>query len=260
MTISTQLYVNNAKSVLATGISPSDTALIVTTGTGGLFPSPSAGQFFLVTLEASGVYEIIKVSSRTGDTLTVSARAQEGTTANTWPASTPVEVRLTAGAITKFLRAQDKLFDLASVDLLSTPAASDANTYICHNNDEAGNPVVAINNSLGLWRLSTHTKVHLTGAITSVSTTTSAISTAIAAAVTSLVTGKYVIQFTSGANSGLVRAITSTSTDTVGWATALSVAPSIADTFDIYVSDYSLINSTSTLADDSLVNAIIFGS
>lgn len=101
-----QLFTNNAISLLQTSISPTDTSIQVQPGLGAQFPNPTLpGEFFLVTLEtiAAPFYrEIIKISGRSGDTLTVAAggRAQEGTTAQAWLATdTLVDHRITAETI-----------------------------------------------------------------------------------------------------------------------------------------------------------------
>jgi hypothetical protein len=64
-----------------------------------LFPSPTGGDFFLLTLTQPGVessWEIVKVTARSTDTLTV-VRAQEGTSAAAWASGSKAELRLTAG-------------------------------------------------------------------------------------------------------------------------------------------------------------------
>lgn len=102
MAQSTQLFSNNAVSLLAAPISAADVTLTVLPGYGQLFPQPTANQYFLVTLEdqASTIREIIKVTGRSGDTFTGIIRAQEGTIARSWSASsgndTLVDHRLTA--------------------------------------------------------------------------------------------------------------------------------------------------------------------
>ena len=76
-----QLYANNAKTTLASPINATQTTITVAPGTGSLFPSPSSGQAFKVTLvsaSSASVYEICLCTARSTDTLTV-VRAQEGT-------------------------------------------------------------------------------------------------------------------------------------------------------------------------------------
>ncbi len=98
------LFSNNAGSALASAITSGATTLTVTAGQGGLFPTPSGGDTFTVTLYAvTGVvesaWEVMTCTARSGDVLTVT-RGQEGTTAQAWPLGTPVEARLTAGVMT----------------------------------------------------------------------------------------------------------------------------------------------------------------
>ncbi len=76
-----QLFANNAKTTLAAPINATQTTITVAPGTGSLFPSPTTGQAFKVTLvsaTSSSTYEICLCTARSGDTLTVT-RAQEGT-------------------------------------------------------------------------------------------------------------------------------------------------------------------------------------
>jgi len=98
-----QLFANNASATLASNITSVATTLTVSAGAGALFPSPTGGNYFLITMVgvASGVetsWEIIKVTARSTDTLTI-VRAQESTTAYAWTAGTKIELRLTAGSM-----------------------------------------------------------------------------------------------------------------------------------------------------------------
>lgn len=78
-------FANNALSVLASPITSADTTIYLQAGTGSLFPTPTSGQVFLATIynSSSTSYEIVLVTARSGDTVTV-VRAQENTTAQTW--------------------------------------------------------------------------------------------------------------------------------------------------------------------------------
>lgn len=96
-----QLFTNNARTTLATAISGASTSLSLAAGTGALFPAPTGGDFFKVTLAtvAAGIesnLEIVTVTARSGDVLTVT-RAQEGTAAATHPIGDVVSLRDTAG-------------------------------------------------------------------------------------------------------------------------------------------------------------------
>lgn len=100
----TQLFANNAASELASAVTSGAVSLTLKTGDGAKFPSPVGGDFFLVTLyqkvgQDEINHEIVKCTARVGDVLTV-VRAQEGTTARAFNVDDPVELRLTAGAMT----------------------------------------------------------------------------------------------------------------------------------------------------------------
>ena len=70
---------NNAVSRLAGNISNSATTIVLVSGEGALFPALTAGEWFPATIISSaGAIEIIKVTARSTDTLTVE-RGQEGT-------------------------------------------------------------------------------------------------------------------------------------------------------------------------------------
>lgn len=78
-----QIFANNAKTTLAAPITSTQTSITVATGTGTLFPNPTTGQQFKITLvsaASASVYEICNCTSRSGDVLTV-VRGQEGTSA-----------------------------------------------------------------------------------------------------------------------------------------------------------------------------------
>ena len=105
----TQLFANNATTALAAAVAAGDTSFTVLTGAGSLFPSPTGGNFFAVTLshlDVNGVEvsrEITYCTARTGDTLTVT-RAREGTTALAFAAGDKVEARVTSATLTTFLQ------------------------------------------------------------------------------------------------------------------------------------------------------------
>jgi hypothetical protein len=95
------LIANNAKSTLASGIGALDTSLTVASGTETLFPSPSGGDYFYVTLEDSTgtVREIVKVTNRSGTTFTI-VRGQDGTIANIFLTGSVVELRINKASLT----------------------------------------------------------------------------------------------------------------------------------------------------------------
>ena len=94
---------NNAVSTITTVINASDVGIAVSAGTGALFPVISAGSYFYATLiSTGGTYEIVKVTARVGDTMTI-VRAQEGTTAQSFASGSRIEARITAASITDLI-------------------------------------------------------------------------------------------------------------------------------------------------------------
>lgn len=119
------LAANNAQSVLAAGISASATTMTLNTGTGALFPAPVSGtSFFKLTLidAATGqISEIVHVTARTGDTLTI-VRAQEGTLARAWSVNDIAANMMTAGTLSY-------IFDnYATIASLGTAASKNVGT------------------------------------------------------------------------------------------------------------------------------------
>lgn len=92
-------YANNATATLAASISAAATTINLASGQGALFPTPVGSSFFHATLvDALDNREIVKVTTRAADTLTVS-RAQEGTTARAYNTGDRLELWLTAAAL-----------------------------------------------------------------------------------------------------------------------------------------------------------------
>lgn len=92
-------FTNNATATLAASISSTSTSITVTTGQGALFPALAAGDYFYATLvDSSNNIEFIKVTARTGDTLTA-VRGQDNSTARAYLAADKVILRLNAAAL-----------------------------------------------------------------------------------------------------------------------------------------------------------------
>lgn len=117
------LLANNAKSALAGAIGALDTTLTITSGTEGLFPSPTGGDYFYATIEDSTKTnrEIVKCTSRSGTTLTV-VRAQDGSTANIFAIGSTVEMRVNKATI------QDTISAATSAAAAAATSASNAAT------------------------------------------------------------------------------------------------------------------------------------
>lgn len=108
---------NNAVSTITTALSASDVGLAVAAGTGSLFPTLGASDYFYATLVSSGgTYEVVKVTARVGDTMTI-VRAQEGTTAQSFASGSRIEVRVTAASITDMVDEHDQASEISIVDI-----------------------------------------------------------------------------------------------------------------------------------------------
>lgn len=91
---------NNASGALASSISSSATTIVLASGQGVEFPVPGGGNYFYATLtDTSNNLEVVKVTARTVDTLTV-VRGQDGSTARAYTAGDLLELRPTAAALT----------------------------------------------------------------------------------------------------------------------------------------------------------------
>lgn len=127
-----QLYSNNSKSSLASGISGLVTAITVATGEGTKFPSPTGSDYFLATIVSAAINEIVKCTSRTGDVLTV-VRGQEGTTAKSWSSGTTIEMRVTRDTLTN-LRGIPSFDDYGAVgDGITNDAAAVSTAFTAHS-------------------------------------------------------------------------------------------------------------------------------
>ncbi len=107
--MSRPLFTNNASTVLARAITPTDTILQLTAGTGQYFPQPTLGNYFMLTLVQVNnpeVSEIVQCTARVGDILTI-VRGQEGTQPQIFNISDNVELRITAGSLNLFASSKD---------------------------------------------------------------------------------------------------------------------------------------------------------
>lgn len=98
-------FSNKGTSLLASSIDTDDTALSVTSGTGGRFPTLTTGNWCPIVLtDASGNFEITRATARVGDVITV-VRGQEGTIATSFSAGARVDMRLTAAVFAELRKA-----------------------------------------------------------------------------------------------------------------------------------------------------------
>lgn len=255
MAISKQLFANNAKTTLLVSIAPADTIVQVASAT--LFPVITTGQYFMITLDNGSTIEVLKVTSVSGNSFTC-VRAQEGTVASSFPSGIKVENRLTAGTITNFLPSDTRFSEINSLDNLTSPVTSNGNSYITHSVDDSGTPIMAIRNNDSLWRLPTHPRMAFTSSI-GTGGTTSIISSTTVTNVGTISSGRYVIQFTTGGNTGACRLITSLSVATISWTTALPVAAAPGDQFEIYRSTSSIISDLESQSSSGIIYSILLG-
>jgi hypothetical protein len=113
--------VNNASGTIATTINASDTGIALTTGDGAKFPALGASDYFYATITSTaGTQEIVKVTVRSGDSLTV-VRAQENTTAASFAAGSRFELRVTVQSVEDLI---DDYDDALRADLVASTGSS----------------------------------------------------------------------------------------------------------------------------------------
>lgn len=143
-------FSNNATSTIVSVISAVDTTIVLAAGTGAKFPSITGGQYFYATLSnaENTVHEVVKVTARSTDTLTV-VRAQDGTSAAVWPGNSRIELRLPRKAINDL---ETQLSDYT--DSAITALGTIGNMVGSNNLSEITNAATARTN-LGLGTLAT---------------------------------------------------------------------------------------------------------
>lgn len=109
--MSNEQFSNNAITTLGSTLGASGTTLTVSTGAGVLFPNPTGTQYFFLTLyQANSTTEtpneIVKVTARSGDSMTI-VRAQQSTTAQNWNVGDNVGNFVTSGTLANFSQAVD---------------------------------------------------------------------------------------------------------------------------------------------------------
>jgi len=118
-------FANNAVAETADLLETDGTTLILSLGQGALFPQPGVSSEFYGTLALGPLNEIVLVTARDGDTLTI-VRAQEGTIAQNWPEGSGFEQLVTAGTMARFpqtVEAQNQAYSYAEA------TATNANEY-----------------------------------------------------------------------------------------------------------------------------------
>ncbi len=127
------LFANAASSLLAASIDDNDLTIQVDSGYGALYPNPSGGDYFIVTLRnAAGDVEFCKITSRTTDLLTVApgGRGFDGSSAQSWTnGQTRVELRMTKAYEEVFIQrggdAMDGDLDMNGNDVVDAVLSGD---------------------------------------------------------------------------------------------------------------------------------------
>lgn len=121
---------NNAFGTLSAGITTSDTTITLDSGEGARFPSLSSGEYFYATIvDTSNNLEIIKVTARSSDSMTVT-RAQDGTTARAFSIGDRFELRPVAALF-------EDIIANASVDGITSASTSGTAIDIDSSNNVA---------------------------------------------------------------------------------------------------------------------------
>jgi hypothetical protein len=99
----TQLFTDNATSVLAAHLDATAQTITLSQGDGIKFPSPAPGDYAILTLTQARdetSWENVKLTARTGDVLTVD-RGQEGTLPAIWLTGSRCDLRITASILNR---------------------------------------------------------------------------------------------------------------------------------------------------------------
>jgi len=154
-------FTNNAISTLASGITNSATSITVASGDGSKFPTLTGSEYFRATLiDASNNLEIVKVTARSSDVLTVT-RAQESTTARAFSSGDRIELRITAQSL---LDAATTLTSLAADLDLNSNNISGTGAISCSGDltvDTSTLKVDSTNNRVGIGTSSPDQNLHV---------------------------------------------------------------------------------------------------
>jgi hypothetical protein len=122
-------FTNNASGVLASSITTASTSITLTTGQGSLFPSLASGEFFYATLvDSSNNYEIVKVTARSTDVMTV-VRAQDNTAARAFIGGDRFELRPVAAAMSALLQDAKDYTDTSAGGLINAHIADPTDAH-----------------------------------------------------------------------------------------------------------------------------------
>ena len=117
-------FTNNAKTTLASGINSSVTTATVTDGS--VFPTLGSGEHFYCTFDDGTNNEIVKVTARSGNTLTI-VRGVDNTTARSFSSGDAAELRATSALLTDIQ--ENIAAKSANQTVYSATTASSATSY-----------------------------------------------------------------------------------------------------------------------------------
>lgn len=249
MTINKQLFANNAATTLAIPLLPGDVQLVVVDGSRFPVPDQSLGQYFKVTVEADGEFEIIEISGVSGNTLTVrggtSGRGKEGTIAETFIPGSVVECRVTRDTVADLHPTSAYLPRTDNVDLLPIPPETTSVAFYAGVDDYNQVVFVYTLDDL-LWNIPSYKEVASGTTISLGATSAVLVGATIEASPPS---GRFIIQFTSGAQRGQCRILTSftSGSDLATWSTGLNGTITGEVTYTVYQSYSSILDTFSGL-------------
>ena len=132
-------FTNNASSNIINALPADATSVSITPDTGDLFPSLTEGDYFYATLAGNNGLEIVKVTNRVKDTMTI-VRAQDNTTALSFDMGDLFELRIVAADFEDtFSHVETTLEDTVSnvettlentVDALNTSVDNKMSSYL----------------------------------------------------------------------------------------------------------------------------------
>ena len=106
------VFTNNARTTLSGSLTNVATSAAVVDGS--VFPAPTGGDYAYLTIEEGALVEIVKLTARSTNTLTIT-RAQDGTTAQAFTTAATVSLRLPRVVLDEFQAAIDAKLNSSAV-------------------------------------------------------------------------------------------------------------------------------------------------
>jgi hypothetical protein len=139
---------NNASARLAAPLAPTDTTIVLVMDDTQNFPALAAGEWHPLTMvSSSGAFEIMKVTQRDQNMLTV-LRGQENTVPIAFDVTARAELRLTAGAIEQ-MRVDAQAASTGYTNSTAAAIRSEMSTAISSERSTSANEVEALNTAVG---------------------------------------------------------------------------------------------------------------